>query len=151
MSNTDDTVRQLSAALEASARHAATPAKIGTLFSNWLARSANNAVATLALLPGTAQPQTWQNLLQLNQAALQKWQQQQSVWIEHWTAWFGEAEKLRNANTLSKLLEQEFNLAMQAVQIVGNHSVNLSDLQENLEVNYGRWAQLQRNELSSQD
>ena len=144
MSNTDDNVRQLSAELDATARNAAAPAKVDTLFSNWLARGLNNAGSTLALLPSAAQPQTWFSLFQLQQSALQKLQQQQNSWVEHWLGWLGEAEKLRNANTLSKLLEQECNLAMQAVQIVGNYAVNLSDLQENLEVNYGYWAQLQR-------
>ncbi|MCD4501412.1 hypothetical protein [Chromobacterium vaccinii] len=150
MSNTDDNVRQLSAALDATARNAAAPAKVDTLFSNWLARGLNNAGSTLALLPSAAQPQTWFSLFQLQQSALQKLQQQQNIWVEHWLGWLGEAEKLRNANTLSKLLEQECNLAMQAVQIVGNYAVNLSDLQENLEVNYGYWAQLQRSDPERQ-
>ena len=40
---------------------------------------------------------------------------------------------------MSKLVEQEFNLVGQLVQLLSNQATNLATLQENVEVDYGYW------------
>jgi hypothetical protein len=92
------------------------------------------------MAPLGAAPATWASLAALQQASAQKLLEEQRAFIEEWRDWWSTAQQLPRANTLSKVMEQEFNLAMRCVQIAGNRAVNWANIQENLEVNYGQWA-----------
>lgn len=109
------------------------------LLSRQLAQATQHGWSTAALLPFTTQPQTWQELLQLQQAVVQQVQQLQHGWIDGWTAWLGEFAQLKRANTMSKLVEQEFNLVAQFVLLLQGQATDWTNLQENIEVNYGYW------------
>jgi plasmid maintenance system antidote protein VapI len=106
-------------------------------------RAWNNLQAVWRLAPASTAPATWASLAALQQASIQKLLQQQNAWINDWRDWWNTAQQLPRANTVSKLLEQEFDLALRVVQILGNQAVNWANLQENLEVNYGHWASQQ--------
>lgn len=110
-----------------------------SLLSRQLAQATQHGWSTAALLPFATQPQTWQELLQLQQAVVQQLQQLQHGWINGWTAWLGEFGQLKRANTMSKLVEQEFNLVAQFVLLLQGQATDLTNLQENIEVNYGYW------------
>ncbi len=114
----------------------------GQLLGNLASRHQHNLGASLAMLPALAHTDTWLSLAQLQAASLQKLIAQQDSWLAQWQGWLHTAGQLSHANTVSKLLEQEMNLALRAVQIVGQQAVDLASLQENLEINYGYWASL---------
>lgn len=114
----------------------------GQLLGNLASRHQHNLTASLAMLPALAHTDTWLSLAQLQAASLQKLIAQQDGWLAQWQGWLHSASQLGQANTVSKLLEQEMNLTLRAVQIVGQQAVDLASLQENLEVNYGYWASL---------
>lgn len=114
----------------------------GQLLGNLASRQQHNLGASLAMLPALAHTDTWLSLAKLQAASLQKLIAQQDNWLAQWQGWLHTACQLGQANTVSKLLEQEMNLALRAVQIIGQQAVDLATLQENLEVNYGYWASL---------
>lgn len=108
------------------------------LLSRQLAQATQHGWASAAL-PFAARPQTWQELCDLQQAVLQQLQQLQQGWLQGWTAWLGEFGQLKRANTMSKLVEQEFNLAAQWLLLLQGQATDLTNLQENIEINYGYW------------
>lgn len=110
-----------------------------SLLSRQLAQATHNGWNTAALLPFTTRLQTWQELCQMQQAVAQQMQQLQQGWMQNWTAWLGEFAQFKRVNTMSKLVEQEFNLIAQFVLLLQAQATDLTDLQENLEVNYGYW------------
>lgn len=112
------------------------------LLGNLATRGQHNLGTSLAMLPALAHTETWLSLTQLQAASLQKLIAQQDGWLAQWQGWLHSACQLSQANTVSKLLEQEVNLTLRAVQIMGQQAVDLATLQENLEVNYGYWASL---------
>lgn len=110
-----------------------------SLLNRQLAQATHNSWNTAALLPFTTRLETWQELWQMQQAVLQQTQQMQQGWMQGWTAWLGEFGQLKRANTMSKLVEQEFNLVAQFVLLLQGQATDWTNLQENIEVNYGYW------------
>ncbi|UTH73192.1 hypothetical protein [Chromobacterium sp. IIBBL 290-4] len=143
MSNTDDSVRSLSAALEARYLPFLSGGKAGNALSNQAVRALQNWQATLGLLPVAHEAETWQSLVQLQFSAHQKLVEEYGNLLNSWAVWLQRFPQLQQANTLSKLAEQEVDLVMRAIQLQGNHWINLSDLLENFQVNYAYWAHLQ--------
>jgi hypothetical protein len=119
-------------------------------WSNAHARAWHNMHAAWRLAPLGAAPATWASLAALQQASTQKLLDEQRACLEEWRDWWNTAQQLPRANTLSKVMEQEFNLALRWVQMAGNRAVNWASLQENLEVNYGHWVQQQAQLPSAQ-
>lgn len=144
MSTSDSTVSAVRPTqAQASAKPQTTPLRHLPALSNAHSRAWHNLQAAWSLVPFCAAPSTWMSLAPLQQASTQKLLEQQKAWLSDWQDWWNTAQQLPRANTLSKLLEQEFDLALRVVQICGNHAVNGANLQENLEVNYGHWANQQ--------
>ena len=110
-----------------------------SLLSRQLTQTAHHGWTSAALLPFAARPKTWQELFQLQQAVLQQVEQLQQGWTSGWTSWLGEFAQLKRVNTMSKLVEQEFNLAAQFVLLLQGQATDWTALQENIEVNYGYW------------
>lgn len=136
MTHADHALPQAAALPDHAPRH-------GQLLGNLASRHQHNLSTSLALLPALAHTDTWLSLAQLQAASLQKLLAQQDSWLAQWQGWLHSACQLGQANTVSKLMEQEVNLTLRAVQILGQQAVDLASLQENLEVNYGYWASLQ--------
>lgn len=111
--------------------------------ANAQSRAWHNWQAGWRLVPFGAVPALWTSFAALQQAFVQKVLEQQNDCLKDWCGWWETVQQLPRANTLSKLLEQECDLALRAVQICGDHAVNWAGLQENLEVNYGHWASQQ--------
>jgi hypothetical protein len=106
-------------------------------------RTWNNMQAAWRLTPVGVAPATWASFAALQQASAQKLMEEQRDWLNEWRDWWSTAQQLPRANTLSKVMEQEFNLTLRLVQMFGNRAINWANLQENLEVNYGQWAKQQ--------
>lgn len=127
------------------ATRAATPAPLQQvqsfqiLVGQWAARSSGNAATTAALLPQSLSPDVWQEMLQMQAAVLGRLQQQQKNWASGLSALALEYQQGKRANTMSKLVEQQFNLVAQFGQLLSKQATDLVGLQENLEVDYGFW------------
>jgi len=113
--------------------------KVQHLLSNWAISTADRSIATSQLLAHGINSETWHELLQLQEAVRQRLQQQQQNWWQGWAAWAQQCTQIKNANTMSKLVEQEFNLIGQIVQLVSAQATSLATLQETIEVDYGYW------------
>lgn len=110
-----------------------------SLLTRHLAKHAQHSMTTAAMLSQLTQPQTWQELCQIQEAIMQQTYQLQQNWISDWNAWLGEFAQIKQANTMSKLVEQEFNLVGQFVRLLQNQATDWVGLLENVEVNYGYW------------
>jgi hypothetical protein len=75
--------------------------------------------------------------------------QQQQDWLRGWAVWNQERASMNGANTISRLVEQEFNLVAQIGQLFLNQTTNLVALQENVEVAHAYWLNEKLGPLSS--
>lgn len=110
-----------------------------TILNRWMSRAVNNSIASAKLAPLATHPQVWETIFRLQQAVLEQVQEQQLDWLHGWEAWLAELAQIKRVNTLSKLVEQEFNLAAQLVVFFQERATDLVKLQENVQVNYGYW------------
>lgn len=110
------------------------------LLNRRLARTANNGLFTTGLATHFMNPQTWDELLQLQSAVMQRLQQQNQAWLKGCAILMQDYIQIKQANTMSKLVEKQCNLMMQWSQLLSSQATNLMGLQENIEVDYGYWA-----------
>lgn len=113
--------------------------KIQSLMSGWIARAASNRIDTAQLLALGTDLSTWGELLHLQEAFAKRLIQQNQAWLQGWAELFHQREQLTSANTVSKLVEQEFNLVGQLGQLVGDQVTNFMALLENAQVSYSYW------------
>jgi hypothetical protein len=117
--------------------------KSATVMSNWAARAAGTGFATAALLPWRVDPQSWPHmwleLWQMQQAVWRRQSQLQNNWVQDWADWANGFTQARGANTMAKLVEQEFDLVVQWHELVSGQATDVVRLLENLEVNYAFW------------
>lgn len=123
--------------------------KMPVLLSGWAARSATNGIDTARLFAFGMDMQTWSELAQMQQAIVERMTLQQQSWLQGWAAWNRERAEIRGANTMTKLVEQEFNLIAQIGQLLIDQTTNLVALQENIEVSYAYWLNQKLGALSS--
>jgi hypothetical protein len=117
--------------------------KAANVLGNWAARTAGSGIATAALLPWRIDPQSWpqlwHELWQMQDAVWQRQSRLQDSWMQGWAAWGKEFTQARGANTMAKLVEQEFDLIAQWQQLWRDQVTDGVSLLENLEVNYAYW------------
>ena len=85
------------------------------------------------------QAETFEELWQMQAAVRERFFALQRNWADGWFKWLRYAADLGGANTLSKFAEREYNIAAQAVQLVGAQSEGLLGLVENVEIGYLYW------------
>lgn len=112
-----------------------------TLMGEWAMRTGGTAAKALTLAPFSFDPQVMTELVQLQSAIAQRLQAQQQVWVQQWSGWLQERGQVRRANTVSKLVEQEFDLLARFVLLLSDQMLDLVTLQENVEVNGSYWVQ----------
>lgn len=113
--------------------------KAATLMSNWAMRSAGNGIATAQLLAFRMDAQTWSELWHMQVAVWRRQQQLQHNWSRGWAARINECTQVRGANTMSKVVEQEFDLVAQLGELLSDQATDLVTLLENIEVDYAWW------------
>jgi len=123
--------------------------KMPVLLGGWAARSATNSIDTARLLAFGMDLHTWGELVQMQQAVVERLTLQQQAWMQGWAAWNRERAEIRGANTVTELVEQEFNLVAQIGQLLIDQTTNLIALQENIEVSYAYWLNQKLGALSS--
>jgi hypothetical protein len=147
MADIETTIASVADATKVAARAApsATPLMLKTanLMGNWAARATGAGFATAALLPWRIDPQSWPQiwleLWQMQHAAWRRQSRLQDSWMQGWTAWTNEFTQARGANTMAKLVEQEFDLLAQWQELVSGQATDVVSLVENLEINYAFW------------
>ncbi len=111
-------------------------------WTSWGARSSHNAMLSAALLPTATTPlQALQELMELQQASQQQALRLQQQWLRRWATLWQEHRQMRQPNTVSKWMEEHFNLAAQTLDLLGQQACELANLEENVGVNYGYWVQ----------
>lgn len=129
------------AALAASAathvEHARTAQR---LTQKYAASMINNGALSLALATRLWDPAVWNESMQLSAAVGQRLHQQGLNWRKGCTILLEDYGQLRQANTMSKLVEKQCNLTMQFSQLLSSQATDFLGLLENIDVDYGYWA-----------
>jgi hypothetical protein len=117
--------------------------KAAKVFGGWGTRAAGTGIATTVLLPWRIDPQClpqlWFELWQMQASVWLRQCQLEENWLQRWFAWAQECTQARGANTMSKLVEQEFDLVGQWHEMMSGQATDVVSLLENLDVNYGYW------------
>ena len=109
------------------------------LQTDWRARAMSSASATAQVFALGIDMESWEDLLQMQQAALQRLFTLQSRWMHVWKNWVLYSEQIRGANTMFKFTEREGNIAAQLNQILSDEAADMVGLLENLHVDYSYW------------
>ncbi len=113
--------------------------RAAALQNDWAARAMGNASATAQVFALGIDAESFDELLQMQQAACRRLLDLQSGWMQEWKSWIAYADQIKGANTMSKLAEREGNIVAQLTQILGNQATDLVGLQENIHVDYSYW------------
>ncbi len=113
--------------------------KLNLLLAQLAMRGLGNGATSAAVLPLHMDAQAWQQLAAMQLAVLQRLQQQHKGWLEGMAALAREYEQVRQANTLSKFVEQEYNLVAQFGALLADQASQFAGLLENTQVDYGYW------------
>jgi hypothetical protein len=124
---------------------------LGTLLGESAARNIGNGAASAAVLPLAVRVDTWYELIEMQGAIATRFQELQQGWLRGWNTWAREYGQLRRANTMSELLEQQFNLAAQYGAMFKNQAADVMNLQESIEVNYGYWVSQKTRHMGAPD
>ena len=122
-----------------SAKPVARASKLQLLISQVAMRGMAQGATAAAVLPLRFDPGTWHEVMALQQAVVQRCWQQQKGWLEGLAALAQEHSRLKEANTLSKYVEQEYNLVAQFGALVADQMSQWAGLLENTQVDYGYW------------
>ncbi|KMO11114.1 hypothetical protein [Methylobacterium platani] len=126
-------------AVDAAPLGAGAPLKHGVLAAELASVCARNAAGTVRLLAESPRPDILAEIVAMQAAFMHQ------VWTigEEWSAgWWQIAEgavSLRNANTLSKIVEQDFNLAGQVGDLMLDTTTRTAKLIESATVGYSYW------------
>lgn len=103
-------------------------------------RMLHNGVLTVGLATRLWDPLVWKEWMQLQAAVVERLQEQTMDWRKGCAILAGDYAQLRQANTMSKLLEKQCNLMQQSVLLMSTQATNFVALLENIDVDYGYWA-----------
>lgn len=113
--------------------------KLHLMLAQFAARGISQGAAMAAVLPMRLDANDWRELLAMQQSVLKRLQQQQQGWLDGFAALAQEYSQSRQANTLSKYVEQEYDLVAQFGALVADQSAQMAGLLENIQVDYGYW------------
>lgn len=122
--------------------------KLHLMLTQLAARGMGQAALMATVLPLRPDPEAWQELQAIQQAVMKRLQQQQQGWLDGLAALAQGYSQTRQANTLSKYVEQEYNLVAQFGALVADQAAQWMGLLENIQVDCGYWAQQQVNKAA---
>jgi hypothetical protein len=82
--------------------------------------------------PVAQQPQVWMDLINQQQSILQQLQRQQQDWLHGWFGWMQQLTSPQQTQTVSRLIEQEFDLMTRFVRFMGEQTRNFAQMQEHI-------------------
>ncbi|MQA18995.1 hypothetical protein [Rugamonas rivuli] len=100
----------------------------------------NNSTVSLALAARLWDPVVWSEWTQLQAAIMQRLHAQNENWHKGCAILIEDYGQLRQANTMSKLVEKQSNLMSQSADLLTSQATNFVALLENIDVDYGYWA-----------
>lgn len=103
-------------------------------------RLAQNCFMSVSLSARLWDPVVWNEWMQLQAAVWRRLQKQGRDWHEGCEVLVEDYALVRNANTMSKLVEKQCNLMTQSAQLMTSQSTNFMALLENIDVDYNYWA-----------
>lgn len=109
-------------------------------------RTAQMLRDTAKLAVTSQDPQTLVGATQLGRAAMERVSALQKGWVQDWMDWAAYARSITGADTLPKFAEHAGNIAVRAQAQMTNQMTALTDVSENLTVNYGYWVARQLEE-----
>ena len=121
----------------ASLAHAATAQR---LTHRYAASMANNGALTLALATRMWDPSVWSESLQMEAAIAKRLEGQGLDFRKGCRVLLEDYGQIQQANTMSKLMEKQCNLTTQFAQLLTSQTTNFVSLLENIDVDYGYWA-----------
>lgn len=127
----------LAASAETHVRHARTAQR---LTQKYAASMINNGALSLALTARLWDPAVWSESMHLTSAIGQRLHQQGLNLRKGCTILLEDYGQLRQANTMSKLVEKQCNLTLQLGQLLSSQATDFLGLLENIDVDYGYWA-----------
>jgi hypothetical protein len=107
--------------------------------AGWATRATEYSMATARLVASGRAAETWSALLEMQHALQDQLQEQTIDWFKGLAAWGRECAQIRAANTMSKMVEQDFNLMAQFGQLVSDQATNLANIFESAQVGYAYW------------
>ena len=114
--------------------------KLQGLLQQMTWRGAGVQVAAAATLPWHAgDAATWQELWALQTAVAERLQAQQQAWVDGCTALWQDYTQLGRANTVAKVMDQEFGIAARFGALVKDQVADFAELMENAQVNWAYW------------
>lgn len=122
--------------------------KMHMLACQLMGSTLRNEVGTATLLPLTLDTALWQELLDIQQAILTRVSQQQQDWWNGCKQVYADYNQLKMANTLSKFVEQEYNVVAQFNDLVANQTASWAGLMENIQVDYAYWLEQKHQQAS---
>ena len=105
-----------------------------------LSQAAQNGVLSVALASHFWDPTVWSEIMQLQTAIWQRLQKQHQDWQKGCNILAADYAQIKQANTMSKLLEKQCNLMSQSALLLTSQGTNFVALLENIDVDYGYWA-----------
>ncbi|MCU6500397.1 hypothetical protein LPN04_21605 [Rugamonas sp. A1-17] len=100
----------------------------------------NNGALSMALAARLWDPAVWGELAQMQAAIAQRLQIQGQNWRKGMAILAEDYGQLRQANTMSKLLEKQGNLISQSADLMTSQATDFVALLENIDVDFGYWA-----------
>lgn len=110
------------------------------LLQRQAARQFHNSLLTAGLAMRMSDPVVWGEWIQLQKAVGQRLQKQHQDLGKGYAILAQDYSQLKQANTMSKLMEKQFNLISQFGALMSSQATNLMELMENIQVDYGYWA-----------
>ncbi|MGE7414333.1 hypothetical protein [Methylobacterium tarhaniae] len=123
----------------AAAAPAGAPLRRAVLVSELATRSAANAVGTAQLLAESPDSRTINELYEMQGAFVKQLWKIDQDWRAGLMRIYERSLLLRQANTMSKVVEQDFNLIGQYTDLVSNYTTSVATLVENTNVGYSYW------------
>lgn len=121
--------------------------KIGELGVNLTQSLLGNQIAATHLLSSQPSVVLWQEIFEMQQAVLQRMQDQQEEWLHGMCNILGEYSELKKANTLSKLMEQECNMFNQLGSLGTAQLAAWVGMLENVQIGYAWWLSQKQHDL----
>jgi hypothetical protein len=117
--------------------------QLSLLMGNYTTRHCHNSITA------TVSPKwdlySWSGLIAMQQATIDRLMQQQLNGWNGFMQLMQERKQLKQANTLSKWFEQEYNWFANISALMASQTTNLVNLMENIQFDYGYWM-AQRND-----
>lgn len=113
---------------------------LNAVLDAWATRKSVSGMAAAGSFPYWMNPQIGREWLQLQAAMFATLSRHQRAWWLDWEKWIHECGEIRRTSTVSTLVEQDLDLAMQFAQIASDQAKDFVGLVESFAFNADYWA-----------